>query len=109
MLLHLHGKKIYFEKLATLPVQAINWHDRLTEPTLQEGKGHFGGAVVGGLSEWQTLRGGSLEEVIAETRDAIAQTEASGVIVAPGCVLPLDVSDAHLDAVVRTVKSAVAA
>jgi len=109
MLLHLHGKKIYFEKLASLPVHAINWHDRLTEPTLQEGKGHFGGAVVGGLSEWQTLRSGSLEEVIAETRDAIAQTEASGVIVAPGCVLPLDVSDAHLDAVVRTVKSAVAA
>jgi uroporphyrinogen decarboxylase len=109
ILLHLHGQKIYFDKLAALAVHAINWHDRLTAPTLQEGKRHFGGAVVGGLSEWQTLRSGSVDEVIAETRDAIAQTEGTGVIVAPGCVLPLDVADGHLDAVVRTVKAAVAA
>jgi uroporphyrinogen decarboxylase len=106
LLLHLHGKKIYFDRLAALPVHAINWHDRLTEPTLLEGKRRFGGAVVGGLSEWHTLRSGSLDEVIAEARDAIAQTEGNGAIVAPGCVLPLDVSDARLDAVVRTVKSA---
>jgi uroporphyrinogen decarboxylase len=109
LLMHLHGQKVYFDKVAALPVHAINWHDRLTEPTLGDGKRRFAGAVVGGLDEWQTLRTGSVDEVVRETLEAIAQTQGTGLIVAPGCVLPLDVPDTSLDSVVRTVKSVSAA
>src|SRR5262249_14407816 len=105
ILLHCHGRKIYYQTLAALPVHALNWHDRITKPSLAEGKRRFAGAVVGGLSEWQTLLSGPGAQVAAEVRDAAAQTEATGLIVAPGCVLPLDVPDEHLDAVVRTVTS----
>jgi uroporphyrinogen decarboxylase len=105
ILLHAHGRQISFDKLATLPVQAMNWHDRVTEPSLENGQRRFAGAVVGGLGEWQTLRHGPAAAVVAETRDAIAQTGGLGLIVAPGCVLPLDVPAEHLDAVVDTVKS----
>jgi uroporphyrinogen decarboxylase len=104
-LLHVHGKDIYFDDLASaLPVHAINWHDRLTPPTLGEGQRRFGGAVIGGLSEWNTLRDGPAAAVAAEAQDAIRQTGGVGVMVAPGCVLPLDVPDAHLEAVVGAVK-----
>lgn len=103
-LLHIHGKGIYFDDLASLPVHAVNWHDRLTPPALGDAKRRFGGAVVGGLNESQTLRRASASAVTAEVEDAIRQTEGLGVVVATGCVLPLDVSDASLEAVVAAAK-----
>src|SRR2546422_4968386 len=47
------------------------------------------GAVVGGLDQWKTLRDGTPEQARAEAQDAIAQTRGIGLIVGPGCVLPL--------------------
>src|SRR5262249_60273258 len=63
-LLHVHGKEIYFDHLVgTLPVHAVNWHDRVTPPTLGEGQRRFAGAVVGGLKENLTLRGGPVQAI----------------------------------------------
>ncbi len=104
-LLHIHGKAIYFDDLVrSLPVHAVNWHDRLTPPTLGEAQRRFAGAVVGGLNEGGTLESGPIEAVVAEVEDAIRQTGGRGVMVAPGCVLPLDVPDERLEAVVVTAK-----
>ncbi|MBI2155844.1 MAG: uroporphyrinogen decarboxylase [Candidatus Rokubacteria bacterium] len=103
-LLHAHGRDVAFDELARLPVHAINWHDRVTPPALGEAQRRFRGAVVGGLAEWDTLRRGPASAVAAEVADALRQTGGRGVVVAPGCVLPLDVPDAHLDAVVDAVK-----
>ncbi|HEV8617138.1 MAG TPA: uroporphyrinogen decarboxylase family protein [Methylomirabilota bacterium] len=105
-LLHVHGTSIYFDQMAALPgVHAINWHDRRTSPSLAEGKARTRGAVVGGLAEGQTLRTGSPEAAAAEARDAVRQTSGVGVIVGPGCVLPLDAPDATLAAVVAAVRT----
>ncbi len=105
-LLHIHGKGIYFDDLVgALSVHAVNWHDRLTPPRLADAQGQFAGAVVGGLNEGATLREGPIEAIVAEVDDAIRQTGGRGVMVAPGCVLPLDVPDEHLEAVVTTVKN----
>jgi uroporphyrinogen decarboxylase len=105
-LLHAHGSDIYFDAVAGLPAHALNWHDRRTKPSLAEAKARLGGAVVGGLAEWETLRRGPREAIGAEVRDAIRQTQGVGLIVAPGCVLPLDLPDAHLDVVVAAVRGA---
>ncbi|HKB24769.1 MAG TPA: uroporphyrinogen decarboxylase family protein [Methylomirabilota bacterium] len=104
LMLHVHGRAIAFDRLAALPVHAINWHDRLTPPALADARKRFGGALVGGLREAETLRRGPAAAVGEEVRDAIRQTGGRGLIVAPGCVLPLDVPEAHLDAVVAAVK-----
>jgi uroporphyrinogen decarboxylase len=105
-LLHVHGKEIYFDDLAgALAVHAVNWHDRLTPPALGEAQRRFAGAVVGGLSEGATLRRGPAASIVAEVEDAIRQTAGRGVMVAPGCVLPLDTPDAHLEAVVSAVRT----
>lgn len=105
-LLHVHGRDVYFDRAATLPVHAMNWHDRLTTPRLGDGHRRFAGAVVGGLSEQRTLQAGPPDAVAAEVKDAIAQTNGRGVIIGPGCVLPLATPDAHLAAVVAAVKAA---
>ena len=104
VLLHAHGAGVYFDAVAALPVHAVNWHDRVTEPSLAEGARRFGGAVVGGLAERTTLRRGPAATVMTEVRESIAQTSGRGLIVGPGCVLPLDVPDKHLEAVVAAVK-----
>ncbi|MGH7332307.1 MAG: uroporphyrinogen decarboxylase family protein [Candidatus Rokuibacteriota bacterium] len=104
-LLHVHGKDIYFDQLATLPAHAINWHERVTRPSLSEAKRRVAGAVAGGLAEWSTLRRGSAAAITAEVEDAIRQTDGVGLIVAPGCVLPLEVPDENLAAVVAAVSS----
>ena len=105
-LLHVHGRDVYFDRAATLPVHAMNWHDRLTTPRLGDGHRRFAGAVVGGLSEHRTLQAGPPDAVAAEVKDAIAQTGGRGVIIGPGCVLPLATPNAHLAAVVAAVKAA---
>ena len=104
-LLHVHGKDIYFDRLAALPAHAINWHDRVTAPSLGEAKRRFTGALVGGLAEWSTLRRGPVAAIAAEVDDAIRQTDGVGLIVAPGCVLPLDVPPQNLEAVLTAVRS----
>jgi uroporphyrinogen decarboxylase len=103
-MLHAHGKDIFFDRLAALPAQAINWHDRVTVPSLAEAKPRFGGALVGGLAEWTTLRKGPASAVTSEVDDAIHQTGGIGLIVGPGCVLPLDAPDDYLAAAVDAVK-----
>ena len=105
-LLHIHGRDIYFDQLTALPVNAVNWHDRLTPPALGEGHRRFAGAVVGGLSEGDTLRKGTPEAVTSQVRDAIRQTGGVGLIVGPGCVLPLDTPDPNLQAVLDAVRGA---
>src|SRR5437867_4499672 len=74
---------------------------RFAALALAEGRAKTVGAVVGGLDQWKTLRDGTPEQARAEAQDAIAQTRGIGLIVGPGCVLPLDTPDANVAAVVQ--------
>jgi uroporphyrinogen decarboxylase len=102
-LLHLHGRDVYFDQAARLPVHAINWHDRLTAPSLADARARFTGGLVGGLAEGRTLLRGPADAAAAEAREAIGQTGGRGILVGPGCVLPLATPDAHLSAVLAAV------
>ena len=101
-IVHGHGDQLMFDRLARLPGDAWNWDDRATPPSLREGKAAVAGAVIGGLDQWKTLHEGNAEAAVEETRDAIAQTEGTGLIVGPGCVLPMNTPDGAVAAVVRT-------
>jgi len=105
-LLHLHGRDIYWDAWTALPVHAVNWHDRLTAPTLADASRRFNGGLAAGLGESRTLLNGPPRAVAEEVRDAIAQTRGVGLIVTPGCVLPLAVPDTHLAAAVDAVRAA---
>jgi uroporphyrinogen decarboxylase len=101
-IVHCHGDALMFERLARLPGHAWNWDDRRTAPTLGEGRARVPGAVIGGLDQWATLRDGTPEAAAAEVQDAMSQTGGTGLIVGPGCVLPMNTPDDNVAAVVRT-------
>jgi len=65
-----------------------------------------GAGLVGGLGEGRTLLRGPADAAAAEAGEAIAQTGGRGILVGPGCVLPLATPDAHLSAVLAAVKAA---
>jgi uroporphyrinogen decarboxylase len=100
-IVHCHGDQLMFDRLAGLPGHAWNWDDRATLPSLAEGKTLVPGAVIGGLNQWKTLRDGTPEAAAAEAQDAVAQTEGVGLIVGPGCVLPMQTPDPNVAAVIK--------
>jgi uroporphyrinogen decarboxylase len=89
------------DRLARLPGHVWNWDDRGSGPSLAEGRAAVRGALAGGLDQWKTLRDGTPEQAVAETEDALAQTGGRGLIIAAGCVLPMETPDGNVAAVVR--------
>ncbi len=104
-LLHLHGDDIMFQLAKEYPVQAVNWHDRTTKPSLREARGQFGGALVGGVAQHTTLLTGTPADVTAQVREALAQTGGSGHIVGAGCVLPIPTPESNIKAAIGAATS----
>lgn len=100
-MLHIHGEDIMFDLLASYPVQMVNWHDRLTWPSLTEGSRHVNRLLVGGIREFRTLRRGSIDAIQAEIRQAIGQTGGRRLLLGPGCVVPTDTPEAHIRAAIE--------
>ena len=104
ILLHIHGLNIMFELLKEYPVHLINWHDRRTAPSLAEAQKHFKGIVAGGLNEWDVLQKGTPEAVRAQVKEAFDQTKGLRVMIAPGCVVPIDAPEENIKAASRAVR-----
>lgn len=85
-MLHIHGLDVYADLFADYPVQAVNWHDRESGPSLAEGLRLFRGAVSGGLNRWTMLRG-TPADVRREAADALVQTGGRRLILSSGCVV----------------------
>ncbi len=99
VLFHLHGERPYVTSLAAqYPVQALNWHDRRTAPSLREAFGQVPQCLVGGLDERGTMITATPKEVQAQVRDAVSQCGGRRLIVGPGCVVDLRVPEANLAA-----------
>ena len=104
--LHNCGEHIYFDLLADYPVAAISWAATLPgNPSLGEGKERTTKAVMGGVSEKTTLVDGTPEQVDAEVRTAIKETEGSRMLLAPGCSIPPRTPAANLEAAMAAVRA----
>lgn len=104
-MLHLHGENVMFDLLAGYPAQMINWHDRLTAPSLANALKRFKGALVGGVEERGLLVSGSVEAVRAQVRDAIGQTGGRRLVVGPGCVAAIAAPEQNIGAVIDEARS----
>ena len=100
--LHGHGERLMFDRLAALPADAWNWDDRRSGPSLREGRAEVPGAVIGGLGQWTTLKDGTGAAAKAEAEDAIAQAGGTGLILGAGCVLLNGHADATLIELIRS-------
>jgi uroporphyrinogen decarboxylase len=104
-LLHLHGTNVMFDLVADYPVQAINWHDQETPPSLGEAMDRFPKALVGGLRQWETMLRGIPEGVRSEVQAAVEATGRRRLIVGTGCVTPITAPVGNIRAAREAVES----
>ena len=95
-ILHCHGERLMFDRLAALPADVWNWDDRRAGPALAAGQAAVPGAVCGGLDQGGTLKDGTAEQAKAEAQDAIAQAGGRGLILGAGCVILPETPDATM-------------
>ncbi|MHA2180227.1 MAG: uroporphyrinogen decarboxylase family protein [Promethearchaeota archaeon] len=104
LVLHLHGDHPDFKLATKLPVDAINWHDQQTEPNLSEARKIFKGGLLGGINteSWKDLI--NPEKVSSLITSVYKDFGGNGLIIAPGCVIPQDVSNNIIETAVNTIK-----
>jgi uroporphyrinogen decarboxylase len=100
-ILHAHGERLMFDRLAALTADLWSWDAKRAGPPLREGLAQVAGAAIGGLDEAGTLRHGTPEEVVAQARTAIGETGGLGLVIGPGCVLHANTPDGNLIALAR--------
>ncbi|HET7266317.1 MAG TPA: uroporphyrinogen decarboxylase family protein [bacterium] len=96
--LHIHGLNVMFDLFDDYPVQIVNWHSRETAPTIADARRRISTCLACGVDAWNTLSRGTPEAVVAEVRDAVAQTGGRGHIVTTGCVMPVDTPESNIRA-----------
>lgn len=105
-ILHIHGFNTMFNLLVeNYPVSGVNWHVHRTEPSLKEAFSKFKGVLLGGVNEVETMARSSTRDVEKEVTDSISETDGRRIIVAPGCVVPLNVPEDKWDAVIRAART----
>lgn len=104
IILHLHGDEPLFDLSDRYPVDAVNWHARETIPPLAQAIHQTGRGLVGGIARMGPVAAGTPDEVVAEARDAVAQTDGRRLVLAPGCVIPTTAPEANLLALRRSVE-----
>ena len=103
--LHLHGVNPDYEMATKLPIDAINWHDQQTPPSLSEARKIFKGGLLGGLNaeSWKGIT--NPRDISPLITSAYKSFEGPGLMIAPGCVIPQFVSDSIIEAAVTTIKN----
>ena len=88
-MVHLHGNDPMFRLARELKVQAVNCHDRGTEPTLTQARLLFDGALCGGLATDEHVHLGTPSAIRDAARDAMGQMNGRRLILSTGCVAPV--------------------
>jgi uroporphyrinogen decarboxylase len=103
-ILHNCGSHIYFDQLASYPVDAISWDvTQEGNPDLREGKLRSGKAVMGGINEKSTLRRGSPGQVQDEIGQTLELTGSTRLLLAPGCAIAPETPAKNKEAVRRAI------
>ncbi|MFX1305079.1 MAG: uroporphyrinogen decarboxylase family protein [Promethearchaeota archaeon] len=102
LVLHLHGDNPDYNLATKLPIDAINWHDQQTSPSLSEARQVFKGGLLGGLNaeSWKDISDPT--EVSSMISSVYTKFKGLGLIIAPGCVIPQFVND---DIIAKAVKA----
>ena len=97
-IMHLHGPAPMFELADEYPVDAVNWHDRETQPSLADALRLTKRTLAAGIARRGPIVSGTPEDAAAEVRDAVRQTSGARLIAAPGCVIPYRAPEKNLRA-----------
>lgn len=101
---HIHGEAIMFDLIAEYPVQILNWHDRETSPTIEQGLKRFPGTVCGGISRIENFVLGNPSTIHQEAVEALEQSGGKRLILGTGCVLPITTPHGNIMAARKAVE-----
>ncbi|NHJ33257.1 MAG: hypothetical protein FK732_10360 [Asgard group archaeon] len=101
-MVHIHGDNIMFDLIAeNYKVQALNWHDQLTAPTIGEAFKKFKGILMGGIEEKEFLLNASNEELLSTIQEVIDSVHGQRLIISPGCVIPINIPDEKVQLIIE--------
>jgi uroporphyrinogen decarboxylase len=103
VLLHLHGERPMLDLTGRYPAGALSWHDRRFGPPLAAVQGEQRRSVCGGIDEAAILTA-TAAEIADQAKDAVAQMAGRGLLVAPGCVIPVATPAANIRAALDAVR-----
>ncbi|MCB1496548.1 MAG: hypothetical protein KDJ86_12230 [Bauldia sp.] len=94
-LIHLHGAPISLDRFADYPVEVFSVSDKLAgNPSLGAIREATGKGVIGGVDE-SRIADMTPDELRTQIRDTLATCGERGLILAPGCTIPV-YTPAHL-------------
>ncbi len=104
--LHICRDNNHLPHLLDYPVAAFHW-DALGRgnPSLSDMLGRTPAAVMGGVSQAQTMTSGSPAQVAKEAQRAISQTGGKRFLLAPGCSIDPTTPETNLRALVQVPRS----
>lgn len=103
LLLHVHGERPMLDLAGRYPAGALSWHDRRFGPSLESMARDAARPVCGGIDEAAIVTMNA-EEIAAQAAEAARVNGGKGVIVAPGCVIPVTTPAANIAAALRAVR-----
>lgn len=105
MVFHIHGNKPLFKYIAdNYPIDAINWHSQLNTPTIGEALQIFNKGLFGGIDETETVRKGTTYAIEKKLQE-VMQINNSRLLLAPGCVIPIDTPIENLRKIVKVIRN----
>ncbi len=104
-IIHIHGNNIMFNLIAqNYPAEALNWHDQLTPPDIKDAFTKFDGVLMGGIEEQQFLLNSTDEKLRNAIQKVIDSVNGRRLIIAPGCVIPINIPDNKVEIIVKYLK-----
>ncbi len=102
---HIHGNKPLFKYIAdNYPIDAINWHSQHTSPTIRDALKIFNKGLFGGLDETETIRKGTPLAIKKQLQEVMLISN-SRLLLAPGCVIPINAPEENLRMIVEVIKN----
>ena len=102
---HIHGNKPLFNYIAdNYPIDAINWHSQHTSPTIGDALKIFKKGLFGGIDETETIRKGTSLAITKQLQE-VMQISNPHLLLAPGCVIPIDTPEENLRMIVEVIKN----
>jgi uroporphyrinogen decarboxylase len=102
---HIHGNKPLFKYIAdNYPVDAINWHSQHTSPKIEDALKNFNKGLFGGLDETETIRKGTQLAITTQLQE-VMMISNSRLLLAPGCVIPIDTPEENLRVITEVIKN----
>jgi uroporphyrinogen decarboxylase len=107
--LHAHGKGFPLAAFTEYPVHGLSFGIGANQPTIDEARACYAGALVTGIDEAVTLLEGTPDQIRDQVHQSLRAAGSTSFLLAPGCAVPRGVSEESLWAVREAVDSFVPA